>query len=189
MAEHLPREPLPLLAVPAGSVVVRQGEDPGRLHVVAAGAFVEFCSSLDGRELIMDVLGPGDLVGTFDRPAESTVRALRPSRLRPAATSEVPNLLSARERRALKFARDLAWLDVTARLERRLEDLAGRFGRRSTDGLMIDLFLRQEDLAALVGATRESANRAIRVLRGRGRLRSPTRGRYVLPPQLLSVGS
>ena len=188
MAERLPREPLPLVTITAGTVLARQGEPAPRPLVVVSGALAESCTSPGGRELMLAILGPGDLVAGTEQPAQATLRALRLTRLREARTIELAALVSARERRAIEFAHDLAWLDVTDRLERRLEDLALRFGRQGSDGQLIDLFLRQEDLAALVGATRESVNRAVRSIRCHGRLRGAGRGRYVLLPQLSSVG-
>jgi CRP-like cAMP-binding protein len=98
-------------------------------------------------------------------------------------------LLAARAERSAELACDLAWLDVAGRLERRLDDLASRFGRAVDGGVLIDLFLTQSDLAALVGASREHVNRALGSLERSGRIRRGTRGRYVARPSLRSVGA
>jgi CRP/FNR family transcriptional regulator, cyclic AMP receptor protein len=183
MAELLRREPLPLTCVTTGTVVVRQGDLAPRPLVVVSGALRECCLSPEGRELVLAILGPGDLATPpIGRPARGTVRAVRVSRLREALPEETPPLLMVQGERAAELACELAWLGVTDRLERRLDDLATRFGRPVQGGELIDLFLTQSDLAALVGASREHVNRAVRALGRAGRIRSVGRGRYVVRP-------
>lgn len=183
MASRLPRpvQPLPLVSVPSGHPVLRQGEPCAGPWVLESGAVFVTAVSPDGRVLGIDVLGPGDLVGEpAGAPEEAGGRALRPCRLRPAIGPAVTGLAAERARRAAALARDLAWLDVGERVERRLTDLAGRFGRPVPGGWIVGLPLTQEDLAALAGTTRESTNRALRGLQRRGRVSLAARGRYVV---------
>lgn len=183
MAERLPRshEPLPLIAVRPGQHVVRQGESFAGPWVVESGALLASAVSDDGHVLALDVLGPGDLVGEHDgAPAEHGVKALRPSRLRTAEIAEAAGLEATRARRAAALARDLAWLDVGSRIQARLVDLATRFGMPVPGGTLVSLPLTQEDLAALTGTSRESANRALRTMEREGRIISAARGRYVV---------
>jgi CRP/FNR family transcriptional regulator, cyclic AMP receptor protein len=188
MARLVPREPLPLMTVGPGAVIVRQGEPVHRPLVVVSGALRESCLSFEGDELSLDLLGPGDLVTVADgRPASSTVRSLRMSRLREAALAELPTLTAERDRRLGGLACQLAWMDVTGRVQTRLNDFAARFGREVAGGTLIDLFLTQEDVAALVGTRRESANRALRSLAARGLVRTAGRGRYVIPRRLHAI--
>jgi CRP-like cAMP-binding protein len=174
-------EPLPLMAVRPGQHVLRQGEPYAGPWVVQSGALLASAVSHDGHVLALDVLGPGDLVGEPDgAPAEHDVKALRPGRLRAAAVGEAAGLSAARARRLAALARDLAWLDVGSRIEGRLVDLATRFGKPVPGGTLVSLRLTQEDLAALTGTSRESANRALRALERGGRVTSAERGRYVV---------
>lgn len=190
MAEVLRREPLPLTYITTGTVVIRQGDLVPRPFVVVSGAFRECCLSPDGRELVLAILGPGDLATPpAGRVARGTVSAVRVSRLREALPHESTQLVAARDERATELACELAWLDVADRLQRRLEDLAARFGRTVAQGELIDLFLTQSDLAALVGASREHVNRALGALDRAGRIHRPARGRYVLSSPLRSVPS
>lgn len=187
MAERLPRvrEPLPLIAVHPGQHVLRQGELYAGPWVVESGALLASAVLDDGHVLALDVLGPGDLVGEPDgAPAEHGVRALGQGRLRTPQVAEAAGLAAARARRLAALARDLAWLDVNARVEGRLVDLAARFGRAVPGGTLVPLSLTQEDLAALSGTSRESANRALRALERAGRVTPAARGRYVVrrPP-------
>jgi CRP/FNR family transcriptional regulator, cyclic AMP receptor protein len=181
-------EPLPLAIVRTGDVPVRQGESCRALWVVQAGLLRASAVSDDGRVLALDLLGPGDAVGEPDgAPSSWSVSALRASRLRPVRGASAIRPLAARAHRLSTLASDLAWVGVSTRVERRLRDLATRFGRPVPYGVLIPIRLTQEDLAALAGTTRESANRAVRGLIERGRVDVERRGRYVVRPPLRLV--
>lgn len=185
MAVRTSFQPLPLTVVlRQHAALVRQGAPGEGLWLVISGALRVAQVSDDGRELVLDVLGPGQGVG---EPPGSispvTVRALRPCRLAPVSPRAAADLLIARAHRAAALAADLAWLGVRARVERRLDDLADRFGRPVEGGRLILLPLTQDEVAALAGTTRESANRALRALAADGTIRMAARGRYVVMPQ------
>jgi CRP/FNR family transcriptional regulator, cyclic AMP receptor protein len=188
MAERLRRigQPLPLIDVPRGRHVVRQGDPRPPEVLVISGALLAYTVDLDGHVAGLDVLGPGDAVA-FRGIAHVSVRALARSALRPAPTSEVERAGAGHAVRLAEFASDLAWLDVTARIERRLQDLSARFGRSVPGGIRIELDLTQEDLAALAGTSRETANRALQRSIRSGRLVRAGRYRYLIPRQLRAV--
>ena len=173
------------LPVPVGRVIVRQGEPCSGVAVVTHGALLESAVDDDGRVLGLDVLGPGDPVGgTHGSPAPADVRALSAVRLRPVEPDRAGRLVDGRRQRLADLAHQLAWLDVTDRVSLRLEDLARRFGRPAPGGTLVRLALTQEDLAALCGTSRESANRALRALRDDGRVLVVGRGRFLIPTLL-----
>jgi CRP/FNR family transcriptional regulator, cyclic AMP receptor protein len=97
--------------------------------------------------------------------------------------------LSARARaleRAL--ARTLSF-PLGQRLLELLRELAETHGRRSAEGVRVQVPLSQEDLAAMVGATRESVNRSLRELGDAGMVHRVPDGTYVLlPPQPAQAG-
>jgi CRP/FNR family transcriptional regulator, cyclic AMP receptor protein len=185
MAQRAPEQPLPLSsAVAAGALLVRQGDASARAWIVVSGGFLATCVDDNGRVFAPDVFGPGDVVGGIDGGGSPwTLRALRRTVIAPATAPDVNRFAERHRVRVATIACDLAWLDVATRLERRIEDLAGRFGRPAPGGVSIDLGLRQEDLAALVGSSRESVNRALATSR---RVRRVARGRYLLRPDLES---
>jgi CRP/FNR family transcriptional regulator, cyclic AMP receptor protein len=192
MAARLPRpdQPLPLVAVRTGQEVVRQGEACLHASVIETGALLATAVSPEGRVLALDVLGAGDLVGEPDRvPSLVTVRALRPGRLRPLSSPVAESLVAERARRTAVLALDLAWSDVTDRVDRRLTDLAERFGRPVPGGILLALPLTQEDLAALAGTSRESVNRALRRLERAGRVAVLARSRYLVRSGLQVVAT
>jgi CRP/FNR family cyclic AMP-dependent transcriptional regulator len=184
MAEARPRviQPLPLeFTVPRRRAVVRQGEPCADLLLVIHGAVLISALDLDGRVLGLDVAGPGDPVGGPPGViADATARSIGPCRLRPAPHSEFVALLDARARRMAQLACELAWAGVQARVERRLDDLARRFGRPTPGGVALSLDITQDDLAALCGTSRETVNRALGGLETKGKIERRGRGRFVI---------
>lgn len=135
----------------------------------------------EGRRFALDVLGRGDLVGGLPGwVAEASVRALVTCWLAPAGPAALRDGRARRARRATRVACSLAWDRIPDRVAIRLDDLAERFGRPVPGGLSVRLPLRQEDIAGLTGATRESVNRALVQLTASGRVHGG-RGRYLIP--------
>jgi CRP-like cAMP-binding protein len=107
--------------------------------------------------------------------------------LRPLRPEDAVELLDAMTARITALTADLAWFGVSDRIERRLSDLACRIGRPTDGGTLIPIRLTQDDLASMVGATRETTNRALQTLFARGVLDRQGRGRYVVRSQLRLV--
>lgn len=194
-----PVDPMwPLLSLPCaalrrlgpGRALVAQGAAPSHLFVVRSGAVRLARLRDDGEEAVLDVLGAGDAVGHLTllegydaEPLEARsitpveVLAVDHDELRPLLWRR-PELAAWAFRLALdELARRHAVLadtllgDVRGRVLSLLERLAGRHGRRVPGGVLVDLPLTQEELGRMVGATRESANRALARLAREGRLR------------------
>ena len=174
-------EPLPLVIdVQPGREVIRQGEPYPDAWVVRTGALSMELVDPDGHRLVLDVLGPGDLVGgPPGGMADASVRALVSSALLGARPSSIRDGLSRRARRVTWLASSLAWSRLSDRLVARLDDLAARFGQPVPGGTRVALPLTQEHLAALTGASRESVNRALSSLVRTGRVERRA-GRYVI---------
>ena len=175
-------QPLPLrLILRQRGELIRQGGFGDGLWLVHSGALRAAAVTDAGRELVVDVLGPGDVAGEPPGVASPvSVRALRPCRLSSIPPRAAADVLAARAHRAAALAGDLAWLSVRMRVARRLEDLAERFGRPVDDGRLILLPLTQDEIAAIAGTSRESVNRALRSLVAMGTIRIAARGRYVV---------
>jgi CRP-like cAMP-binding protein len=180
-------EPLPLTIVRASRVLVDQGAVCADIWRIETGALRTEVVTRDGRGVILDVAGPGDVVGSAATgPSPWTLRAIGPTRLRPAGDGAAQGL-DARERRLVELVVSLLTGDVTSRVEARLVDLASRFGRPVTGGVAIPFALTQDDLAAMTASTRESVNRALGRLVSQDLVASPRRGRYVVRSQLRLV--
>ena len=79
--------------------------------------------------------------------------------------------LAARLRRANDVVADLVFSDVPGRVAKQLLELARRFGDRKDDGVHVHHDLTQEELAQLVGASRETVNKALADFAARGWIR------------------
>jgi len=83
-------------------------------------------------------------------------------------------------RRTNEIVGDLVFSDVPGRVSKALLDLAGRFGRKADDGIHVNHDLTQEELAQLVGASRETVNKALADFASRGWLRLEPRSVVIL---------
>jgi CRP/FNR family cyclic AMP-dependent transcriptional regulator len=165
-------------------------EQPGEVvYVLVEGTIKILVEQLDGREVILAVLGPGDTVGEMslvDSAGRSanvmtlercTFLCLDKSTFQealgsvPEFTRNLVRLLASRLRLANAQIQALSTLDVAGRLARQLLAFAERYGRTADGapgGVRIGLRLTQADLADLVGASRERVNQVMRELRERG---------------------
>ncbi|MST34797.1 cyclic nucleotide-binding domain-containing protein [Acidimicrobiaceae bacterium USS-CC1] len=155
-----------------GLVLFAEGDDADDLYVVRAGRVAVGRRSPDGRESLVALMEPGDLFGDmplFDGGTRSaSARLLEASELlripygpvkaviddHPALLWDVVTLLTGRLRATDSALADAVFLDVTGRTAKRLLELAG-------DADDFQLPITQEELAGLVGASRERVNKAI----------------------------
>jgi len=158
--------------------VIFHKDDPGNcLYVLLSGSVKVFLRSEDGREVILTLLGPGDYVGELalldGEPRSADAVALEPTEVlvlpRDVFLRFIENNSGAALRLLAAFTRqyvrrltdtvhDAAFLDVPARLARILVQLLESRGGAEDDGGR-PLRVTQNDLAAMVGATRESINK------------------------------
>lgn len=158
--------------------IVMQKDEPGHsLFIVERGSVRIYVPSAQGNDLILAVLGPGDFFGDISlldgRPrsasaavaVDTTLLMLERSDFialitrRPAAAMAVLEAVARRLRETDEMASDLAFLDVAGRLAKRLLDLASAHGVERGGGVLIDLPVTQEEMANMIGVTRESVNR------------------------------
>jgi CRP/FNR family transcriptional regulator len=93
--------------------------------------------------------------------------------------------LAQRLRRANDVTADLVFTDVPGRVAKNLLDLAERFGNQESDGLHVHHDLTQEELAQLVGASRETVNKALADFAARGWLQISARSVLILDQERL----
>jgi CRP/FNR family transcriptional regulator, cyclic AMP receptor protein len=183
-------------AVVRGHVVFQEGEKGDRLFVVLDGKIKISRAAADGRENLLAVLGPGEMFGelslfdpgprtaTATAITESTLASLDHDDLRPlllaqpTVAAQFLRALAERLRRTNEAMADLVFSDVPGRVAKALLDLAERFGDESSDGVLVRHDLTQEELAQLVGASRETVNKALSEFANRGWIR--LEGRSVL---------
>ena len=176
-----------------GEVLFREGQRGDRLYVIVNGKIKLGRSSTDGRENLMAILGPGEMFGElslFDPgPRTATATAVADTELigmgneslheylkdRPAVSLALLGALARRLRRTNDSVADLVFTDVPGRVAKALLDLAGRFGRPAEEGVLVAHDLTQEELAQLVGASRETVNKALADFASRGWLKLEAR--------------
>ena len=172
-----------------GQVLFHEGDAEDRLYVVVSGKIKLGRSGSAGRENLLAVLGPGQMFGelsVFDPGPRSTtatavtaceLRTLEHEELtgwltgRPEVVLGLLGQLAARLRRANDVVADLVFSDVPGRVAKALLDLAKRFGDTRDDGVHGHHDLTQEELAQLVGASRETVNKALADFATRGWIR------------------
>jgi CRP/FNR family transcriptional regulator len=178
--------------------------DPSRSVFLVREGFVRLARLLDsGRELTLDVAGPGDIVGEEAVMGEarrtSLAQALQPARVSPLPAATLESLLdrsgplalalarvvSERSRRIEARALENALGDCRRRLSSVLLDLADRFGADEGAARRLGVRLTHEDLARLIGAARETVTPLLGKLRKVGILAYDRRRLLVRDPHRL----
>lgn len=172
-----------------GEVLFEEGEQGDRLFIVTEGKIKLGHSSNDGRESLIAILGPGEIIGEltlFDPgPRSTTATAVSSATLlsldhsdlsalldqSPEAAKHMLRALAQRLRRTNESLSDLVFSDVPGRVAKALLDLAKRFGRPTDSGIHVGHELTQEELAQLVGASRETVNKSLADFVSRGWIR------------------
>jgi CRP-like cAMP-binding protein len=155
-----------------GNVLFREGDVPDALYIVLRGRIAVVNRSTDGRESVLALMEPGDLFGEMgmldDLPRSAGARALESSsvlrvpyapvvdllRADPTLLWGVVRLLAGRLRNMDEALADSVFLDVTGRTAKRLLELSD-----GADEFVLPV--TQEELAGMVGASRERVNKAL----------------------------
>jgi len=164
-------------SVPKHAVIVNEGDRSDSIFIILDGRVKVFLHNPDGREVILNVHGPGEYFGEMvidEGPRSASVSTLEHSRFLVVAKDDFRKLLTANPGFALKLInrlmhrvralteniRSLALLDVYGRVARLLLDLA-----KDQDGqLVVVEKLTQQDIADRVGASREMVSRIFKDL-------------------------
>ncbi len=172
-----------------GEVIFLEGDPGTGLCVIESGLVKIVLRAEDGRELVLNVYGPGEFFGEFalldgeprsaDAVAQETclVHWLRRDEFltfleaHPRVARELLAVLSRRLRHTTRVAGDAALRDAPARLARAVLELAATRGRPVDGGTRVEGKFTQSELAAMIGSTRETVNKCLRSLQRRGLLR------------------
>jgi CRP-like cAMP-binding protein len=199
---NLPSEALARLAGSArrrsyrrGEVIFHQGDPGDALHFITSGRVKVVLDAETGEEAVIAILGPGDSFGELalidGEPRSATVETLEPVqtlslsrpefmafiRDNPPAAERLLITLAGMVRRTDESMADLVFLDLEGRLVKKLLELADAHGRDVDGAIEIELPMTQEDLAAMIGATRASVNKLLGWYEDRGAIQR--RGRRI----------
>jgi CRP/FNR family transcriptional regulator, cyclic AMP receptor protein len=169
-----------------GERLFAEGDSGDKLYIILSGKIKLTKAAPDGRENLLSVHGPGEMFGElslFDPiPRTSSATAVTSARLaalahddlrtwlstRPEIAMHLLQALAQRLRRINEVKADLVFTDVPGRVAKALLDLADRFGVQTPEGVQVNHDLTQEELAQLVGASRETVNKALADFTARG---------------------
>jgi CRP/FNR family cyclic AMP-dependent transcriptional regulator len=169
-----------------GTTLFNEGDIADRVVVVLEGNVKVSYFTDEGKEVVLAVRGPGDLLGELSaldsEPLSATVTAMSPVtglvlsadaftdflRRVPDVALLLLRTLSRKLRDADRKRVEFAEFDTVGRVARRLVELAERFGDRSEGRVQIDLGLTQEELAGWTGSSREAVSKALQALKARG---------------------
>jgi CRP/FNR family cyclic AMP-dependent transcriptional regulator len=167
---------------PKNAVVLTEGEMGDSLYMVQSGKVKVFIGDEEGREIILKILGPGSFFGEMSmidkQPRSASVTTIEASTFQvlthaafercveqePRIANMVMQILAQRVREADRKIGTLALMDVYGRVASTLLELAVY----NNGKLMVGEKLSQQDLANMVGASREMVNRILKDLSDRG---------------------
>jgi CRP/FNR family cyclic AMP-dependent transcriptional regulator len=168
-----------------GETIFRRGDKGASMMLIVSGAVKVFNSTADGREAVLNFLGPADVIGEItildglDRAAEVVALeameafSLRRHEILPALLAnpdtmlEVIQLLCGKLRNTSSLVED-GLNEMPGRTARGLLRLADQHGRQTKEGVVIHLQVSQRDLGGYMGLSRENTSRQLATLRQQG---------------------
>ncbi len=197
------RSSLVEIGITKGQALFREGEPGDQMYVILDGKVKLGQTSPDGRESLLAILGPGEMFGelslfdpglrasTATALTDAVVLGLSNEQLmpwlagRPEVAAALLQALARRLRRTNEAMADLVFSDVPGRVAKALMDLGEKFGTVTTEGLLVTHDMTQEELAQLVGASRETVNKALADFTQRGWIRLESRQVVILDVERL----
>ena len=173
-------------SVKKGEALFQRGDQGSALYVIKEGSIKIVLPSRRGDEVVLAIFSEGDFFGEMalldGLPRSADAVALELCKLlvlsradflaflknNESAIQHILYSLSIRLRKTDDFLEDTCALNISARFAKKLVKLAETHGRQEENCILIDLDLTQSDLASMIGATRESINKELRLLREKG---------------------
>jgi CRP/FNR family cyclic AMP-dependent transcriptional regulator len=169
-----------------GATLFHEGDHSDWIGLLVKGRVKVSCYGADGRERLVAVIGPGELLGELSaidgEPRSATATALEPLDVHVLTSDEFVALLEANPIATLGILRsvigrlrdsdkrrvEFGALDTVGRIARLIVELSERYGEETGGVINVRLPLSQEELAGWAGASREAVVKALRQLRTRG---------------------
>jgi CRP-like cAMP-binding protein len=171
-------------------VICHSGEPAERFFVVADGRVKLLHHSLTGRDILLDLLTPGEFFGAFsgqgDDAYPETAQAQSPCcilvigrdtfqqiiKRHPTVALNVIDIMAKRLQTANERVHQLSALPVDGRIASILLMLGNKFGEKREVGWLLQVPLSRDDLAGMTGTTTESASRVMSQFQKDGLIRS-----------------
>ncbi|WWT74390.1 Crp/Fnr family transcriptional regulator [Lautropia mirabilis] len=186
--------------LPPGRVIVTEGEPSQSLYILLSGRAKVQRSDTEGKEVILAVIGPGECFGEMslidDSPRSASVITIDTSDFMainkesfksmmlssPEMSLRIMAGLVRRLREADKKIETLALLDVYGRVARVLLDMSEKVGEER----MIRSRLPRQEIAKMIGASREMVSRVMKGLETEGYIVPLPEGKVLLREKLSS---
>jgi len=158
-----------------GEVILSPNDPPDRIHILKKGKVRVYRVAPDGKQLTLDIYDQGTILGDMRLLGQTQVPeayaetidaavicTITPDDLRglieryPTIGVNIITFLSSRLREAERELEAMAYRRVGQRLARKLIDLGQRFGVKTVRGTLIQARLTQQELAEMIGTTRET---------------------------------
>jgi CRP/FNR family transcriptional regulator, cyclic AMP receptor protein len=181
-----------------GQALLHQGQIPDRVLLLRSGRVKVYSTTASGKDVVLAVRGPGELVGELsaldEEPRSASIVAVEPVEAvvlsladfrgflieHPAAALALLGMLSRRLRDADAKRIEYVAFNTMGRVALRIVEMTERFGEPKGDGIDLELPLSQEELAGWTGSSLESVGRALQTMRGLGWLETRRRQIRVL---------
>ncbi len=178
------------VSIPTGSTLLFEGDTSGRVALLLGGAARVFATAANGRAIVLNVVGPGEIIGQVSAldggPHSASVTTVTEADVvfidaegfravledHPSVAEAIARSLARDLRRVETHRVELSAYDVPTRLAGRLVYLADRF---PADLASIELPVSQRELAEWCGASREAVTKALKGFRDRGWVRTDQR--------------
>ncbi len=180
-----------------GEELFHKGDPGSDVYVILSGRLKASTPSGSGSEVTFSIMDPGEVCGELamlsGEPRSATIEAVEPCELlalgrrefmqflreQPDVGIKLMGALAGRLQRVSELVEDTLFLNLPARLAKKLLALRDAYGEPTAEGVRIDLKLSQQDLGEMVGTTRESINKQIRAWESEGVL-AMARGRVTI---------
>jgi CRP-like cAMP-binding protein len=187
-----------------GEVLFHMGDEGGNLYIIQSGRVKVTIPSVEGEEVILTILSAGEILGEISlidgKPRSATVQAMKDTEVfclyredfldvlqeRFEVVLGILEILADRLRHTDVLLAESRFMDISARLAKKLLDLTRTFGIEEETGTRIGVRVTQRDLASMVGATRESVNKQLKAFRESGLLTMREGHIQVLDPEGLA---
>jgi CRP/FNR family cyclic AMP-dependent transcriptional regulator len=169
-----------------GDVLFRKGSEGTTLYVIHKGRIKISVTSNMGDEMILAVFSEGDYFGEMalldGMTRSADAMAMEPTELfalnqkdftaflqqNTSAIQAILKALSLRLRKTDDLLEDTCFLNISARFAKKLVELAELHGQPANDAIQIGISFSQSEFAGMIGASRESINKELRVLKEKG---------------------
>lgn len=191
---------------PKGECIFREGDTDQRMYLLERGRVKLIRQSSDNRVQLLSIHAHGDVLGeipVFDPSGgPRTASAVAMSNAtqvvwlehdvlfawlneHPRVAIDMLQVLANRMRANNERISDLVFMDVPGRLAKTLINLGERFGRPVEEGILVPHDLTQEEMAQLVGSSRETVNKALMDFASRGWIAREGRSIIIYQPGML----